>query len=236
MKKYLILALLSFTLSVVFTFSSGCTTTDSENIKTSGIYATLEVEQESGLATVRARAILRVGGPLGTVVDLSGGEHMDCNEDTLTEWVEPITNYHWSAKTINESNDGLYDFVFVRVEDELVSSQIEMPEDMVVTDASPAVTILDGELFTLTWTVPVTAGDEVRVSLVGTCIDDINDVVPDTGSHSVLVNHDIEAPATCTLGVRVTRKNSDVVNSAYEGGIISAASYDRFDIDFSATK
>ncbi len=213
-----------FLLSTVLLFPA-CSVTDSENVKTSGIWANYRIEMNEA-GDVYAYAVLRVGGATGTIVDLSGGEHMECNDVTLTEYVEPITNYHWSRAQVSEDTDGVYEFVFVRTDEE-VSTMVELPDPPVIISVENEDTLTTEDDITVTWddTIP---GDYVNITLSGDCIDDFTDtMIPDDGSYSI---QDIVYLATfqteCYLDLSISRVILGDVNPAFQSGQATGVAHD----------
>lgn len=221
MKKFILLSLLSVLVTM------GCSVTESENVKTSGIWAHYVIE-ENEVGSLTAWAVLRVGGSTGTIIDLSGGEHMECNGDIMNEWIEPITNYHWSRVMPNEDPQRLYDFTFVRTDEE-VTTQVDLPYPPIITDIEPAL-MANGDGFTVTWDASY-AEDFVSIQFSGDCIETAVDYdVPDDGEYvfTDLVVNPAFIGTECELDVWVTREIEGDVNPAFQGGYTEARaiSYD----------
>ncbi|MDA3862786.1 MAG: hypothetical protein PF689_02850 [Deltaproteobacteria bacterium] len=88
-------------ITIVFSlnFIGACSTTESENIKTSGIWVHYKIVENTD-GDIYAYAVLRVGGSTGTMVDLVGDDSVECNEVKLTEYVELITGYRWNRAEV----------------------------------------------------------------------------------------------------------------------------------------
>jgi hypothetical protein len=202
--------------------AAGCTLTSSENVKTRGIYARFVVTHDQN-DEVWAQASLRVGGPLGTVVDLTGGEYVACNDQELTEWVEPITGYHWSASDVALAPSGAYVFDFVRL-DETVTSEVTMPARPTILGTDPVDGVLTaGDRLAVTWDAS-DPGDQVTLSLQGPCIFGISEVrYDDDGAHTftaAVADRDPALPEACALTLTVTRVNEGDVSPEYQGGTL----------------
>jgi hypothetical protein len=212
---------------------TGCVVTESTNIKTSGIWAHFTVEHDAHDSII-VRGVLRVGGSTGTIVDLSAGEHLEVNDTSMTEWVEPITNYHWSRVVLSPDPDGLYDIDFVRL-DELVSSTILTPDRPTIDSLDPMGVINTDEVLTVYWddTHP---GDDVDVYIDGDCIEDHwYALVADSGmfvSDPVVDLPAPDLPADCTLTVTIARNVVGSVNSAFQGGYTEARTFDELTIAY----
>jgi hypothetical protein len=95
-------------ITIVFSlnFIGACSTTESENIKTSGIWVHYKIVENTD-GDIYAYAVLRVGGSTGTMVDLVGDDSVECNEVKLTEYVELITGYRWNRAEVSYDGDPL---------------------------------------------------------------------------------------------------------------------------------
>lgn len=221
MKKFILLSILAM-ISIM-----GCSVTESENVKTSGIWAHYVIEEDE-TGTLTAFAVLRVGGATGTIIDLSGGEHMECNGDVMNEWIEPITNYHWSRVMPDADPERLYDFTFVRTDEE-VTTQVELPYPPIIIDIQPAL-MAEGDGFTVTWD-DSNPEDFVSIQFSGECIETATVYdVPDDGEYvfTDLVVNPSFIGTECELDVWVTREVEGDVNPAFQGGYTEARaiSYD----------
>ncbi len=211
---------------------AGCETTDSENVKTSGIWAKFQVD-DNGDGTVTAWALLRVGGPTGTVVDLSGGEHVQCNGAALTEYFDPITNLHWSRGVIPAAADGLYDFDFVRT-DETVSTEITAADPPLIDQVGHGDSWWLGSDEDITWDVTM-PGDKVDIDIHGDCIEDVSYLdVDDSGIFTVPAEDMVLSGQddVCDLTVEVTRYVGHDVNPAFQGGEAWATAADAVTVTF----
>lgn len=94
MKKALAI-LWMVTLAAGLSLSGGCAVVESEDVKTSGMWAHFVIDHHPDDSVV-AWAVLRVGGQTGTIIDLVGDDYMECNGTRMTEYVEAITNFHWN--------------------------------------------------------------------------------------------------------------------------------------------
>ncbi len=213
--------------------STGCVVTESTNIKTSGIWAHFTVEHDAH-DSILVRGVLRVGGSTGTIVDLSAGEHLEVNGANMTEWVEPITNFHWSRAVISPDPDGLYDIDLVRL-DELVSSTILTPERPFIESLDPVNVITSEEVLTIYWD-DADPGDDVDIYIEGDCIENHSyALVADSGMFISDPLYDLPAPdlpADCTLTVTVARNVVGSVNSAFQGGYTEARAFDELTISY----
>lgn len=214
--------------------SAGCVITDSTNVKTSGIWVRYTVEHDAH-DSVTVRGVLRVGGSTGTIVDLTAGEHLEVNGHNMTEWVEPITNYHWSRAVISPDPDGIYDIDFVRLDDELVSSTVVAPDRPLISSLDPGDVIYSEEILTIYWDESA-PGDDVDIYIEGDCIESHSySLVADSGmfiSDPIFDLPPPDLPADCTLQVTIARNVVGSVNGAFQGGYTEARTFDEVMIDF----
>ncbi len=211
----------------------GCTLVNSEDIKTSGIWAYFALDHHADDRAV-AWSVLRVGGALGTIVTMSGGEHLDCNDTRLREYVEPITSYHWYRAEVSPTFAG-YDFEFVR-SDETVLTHLESAAPPVILGTTPVTEVGPGEALTVTWDDSL-PGDHVTASVSGSCIELRADSgLSDDGSHTFepLAPYDPLHPESCELTVTVTRVIDGAVNPAYDSGHTESRREDSVGISFRA--
>ena len=215
---------------------TGCSVTDSTNIKTSGIWARYDVDHDID-DRVTVRGVLRVGGSTGTIINLTMGEHLEVNGVEMTEYVEPITNYQWSRAVINPSVDDLYDIDLIRT-DEIVPTTMEVPELPLITDFEPAgLLVYSDETLTVYWDNSV-PGDEISVYVGGSCIEDQSyALLSDTGEFTTdpLLDASVALPEDCELTISVTRHYIDAVNPAFQGGYTEATRTDEAYVDFEST-
>src|SRR5688572_10223058 len=122
-------------LGVVSALGAGCSVTDSEGIETSSLWPRYLVAHDGD--TVVVQAMLRVGGPTGTMVDLTDGDYFEVNGTRMTEWVEEVTDYHWSRATVPATADDTYEIVFVRT-GEAVATPVVVPAEPLITGTEPA--------------------------------------------------------------------------------------------------
>jgi len=213
-----------------------CVITDSTNVKTSGIWARYTVEHDAH-DTVTVRGVLRVGGSTGTIVDLTAGEHLEVNGTNMTEWVEPITNYHWSRAVLSPDVDGIYDIDFVRL-DELVPSTVVVPDRPLISSLDPADVILSEEVLTIYWDNSA-PGDDVDLYIEGDCIE--SHAYYSEADSGMFVSDPIydlpppDLPVDCVLQVTIARNVVGSVNGAFQGGYTEATAVDEVLIDFETT-
>ena len=78
-----------FVLGILTLLLTACSTTDSENVNTEGIYAVFTIQEDG------ANATFYVGGITGTVLQLSSGDSVTCNGNALSEDQDIFGAYHY---------------------------------------------------------------------------------------------------------------------------------------------
>jgi hypothetical protein len=117
--------------SLALAATSACTYTASENVRTSGIYAYFSIV-DLGDDTVDIQSRFSVGGPTGTVVYFSGGDHLEVNG-------QPIDGL---GADFPRSDDRVYDLTLVR-DDETVTTMLEAPAMPEILSMTPEASLDD---------------------------------------------------------------------------------------------
>jgi hypothetical protein len=136
-------------LAAGLSLSGGCAVVESEDVKTSGMWAHFVIDHHPDDQVV-AWAVLRVGGQTGTIIDMVGDDYLEVNGTRMTEYVEVITNFHWNRAVITPDPDGIYDFTFNRV-DETVTSYVTTPAFPTIISTVPDITLNAGTNLEVTW-------------------------------------------------------------------------------------
>ncbi|MBN1647847.1 MAG: hypothetical protein JW874_07430 [Spirochaetales bacterium] len=194
-----------------------CAFTDSENVETSGIWAAYSVEYRSE-SDIRVYAALRVGGPTGTVLTLSGEESIFCNGVRLTEGV---LNYYANFDT--PATDETYTFVFDRGE-ETVTDIIMVPESPGEVTTVPETDYNEWDALDVNW--DNSGSDRIQIVISGSDIYTYTgSPAGDTGTYTVNEPKgsgltSIENANAGPISVSVRRVREGTVNTAYQGGVL----------------
>lgn len=224
MKRFLPLILACMVLA------SGCVVTESENVETSGMWAHFVIDHHPD-DTVEAWAVLRVGGQLGTIIDLVGADQMQCNGTRMIEYIEPVTNMHWTRAEVAVDPDGLYDFEFIR-EDEYVVTTVETPDIPFITNPPDGDIVYPEEEIALMWD-DLFPADHVNIWLFGECIHNQAELeVEDDGDYLMppLQDLDPQNPQDCSLYLELRRWQGGSVNQAFQDGYTEAKRMDAIDL------
>lgn len=226
MKRALTILWMVF-LAAGLSFSGGCAVVESQDVKTSGMWAHFVIDHHPD-DTVVAWAVLRVGGQAGTIIDLVGGDYMECNGTRMTEYVEAITNFHWNRAVITPDNMGIYEFTFIRPDEE-VTSYVTTPAFPTIISTTPDITLNAGTQLEVTWDATDSA-HHVNFFLSGTCIKDIWELdVEDDGNYvfqETLEDFDPQNPADCTVALELRRWIDGDVAADFKSGYTEAKRMD----------
>lgn len=197
------------TLLPLFVAICGCKSTDSTNVKTSGIWVFYTAEQTAdGQVTVEGS--FWVDGPFGTSVRLADGEHIEVNGVRSSSSTKVI---------VDPSPDGIYTVVLVRT-DERIASTIQMPETPTILKLDPPDGVVtSGQDLTITWdaSAPV-EGPNLEVRVEGSCFTTQQVLAQDTGE---LTTRRLNASAQsdgCAIDITLIRKEGRGVNKQFDGG------------------
>jgi hypothetical protein len=189
-------------------------TTDSEIVRTSYIWATLEVQHNLN-DTVVARARLNVETRDGERIELTGGEYISCNGQVMAD----------SSEQVTEAADGLYEFVYVR-SDETIPTEIQVPAVPEIFGTNlVGNAVRSGDVLTVYWDA-TQPEEHVSINLNGDCINVISaGNVPDSGQYTfpTIEERAPEHPSDCELVLTITRRNIGTVNPAFRGGTVEAS-------------
>lgn len=130
-------------------FSVACSKTTSDNVKTSGVYATYTV-QAHGSDRVDCSVRFQVGGGTGTSLELTGSDQVTCEGQPMTKSEAfGIVTYSASLPYIPNYN---YRVEFTRPQEPVYTAQVSLPEPILNVSPSAPVTLKKGTPLTVTWT------------------------------------------------------------------------------------
>jgi len=193
--------------------SGGCATTEStrsENVKTSGLYADLNVIHRPD-DSVTVSASLHVGGRYGTSVELSGADHWDVNGEAF-----PASDP--GSTRIAPTADNTYNLTFVR-SDEQVTTTIVAPANPTILSLTPDKIRVTDRL-TITWdaTAP---GDQLIINVTGDCLttQQSYNTLDDGTLTTDMFSATPDPTTTCPIDVEIVRTTTFSVNASFEGGV-----------------
>lgn len=205
-------------LAAGLSLTGGCAVVSSEDVETSNMWAHYVIDHHPDDRVV-AWAVFREGYELGRIVDLEGGDKIQCNGVNLIEYFDVITNYHWNRAEVPVDQYGTYDFTFIRPDEE-VNTDLTTPAMPFITDTDPLTTVHPGDQITVYWdsTQP---SHHVNFFLYGTCIKDIWDLDnTDSGEHTLseLQDSNPQNPTGCTITLELRRVSRGNVATEFEDG------------------
>lgn len=217
--------------SVVILATSACESTDSEDVKTSGMYATFTaISDGSG---TRAEAVLKVGGATSnTFVKLSSGDTLSVKAAseslTLTE-THFGELYSYVGDLTADAPGTEFTFVFDRTSDEdAPSSKATMPAAFNITAPAASTVIKRSESNTITWDSSGSS-NAMTVEVKGGCIIDYRQAVTgDPGTFTLnagaLKTPQNKETESCSGTIVVTRASAGTLDPAFgEGGSVTAS-------------
>ena len=214
-------------LAAGLSLSGGCAVVESEDVKTSGMWAHFVIDHHPD-DTVEAWGVLRVGGQTGTIINLVGDDYLECNGTRMTEYVEPITNFHWNHAMISPDLDDTYEFTFNRI-DETVTSYVYTPALPFIISTVPDVTLTVDDYLEVTWDADE-PGHHVNFFLYGSCILDIWELdVEDDGNYvfqKSIQDANPQNPSACTVTLELRRWIDGDVASEFKSGYTEAKRMD----------
>jgi hypothetical protein len=230
MRRLLIIAALF--VSVVF-IAQGCAVTESENVKTSGIWAHYVIDHHPDERVV-AWAVFRVGQAGGTIINLVGDDSIEVNGEPLTEFMDAVTGFHWNRAEIAEDMSGSYDFDFIRA-DETVTTTVVVPDHPTITSPSPGDSVYPGDNLEVDWVV-TTPAHHVNFFVNGPCIQYVDELdVEDDGSFvfsEALQDFDPASPSSCSIDLELRRVANGSAASQFQGGLTEAKRMDSIDLSY----
>lgn len=146
---------------------AGCAKSQSGAIATGEIYLSAWVEGDSS-AAVACYAQLRVGGALGTYLELSGADELLCSDGTHTVALSKTTDLlgivEYSVSSgLTYSPGSTYTVTFKRSASESHAATAVLPTAVAITAPSAGATQTKGQALAVTWTAGTSSG--VRLGL-----------------------------------------------------------------------
>ncbi len=233
--QYVIVTGLSLSLLSII----GCNSesVDSEDIKTSGIWAKMEVDAREDQ---RSRVVveLNVGGEFGTNVELSDGEYLEVEAGGVVKRLDEdtdILDIDYQAYMDIVESDTLFTIRFYRSNGEnIVNSTGRLPTAFEITNPPSNTQFELSENVLLTWT-PSRNGQSVHLYSGVTCtntegnrttsatsfdIDDDGQYEYDISGNDLFTNGTtgLNTSALCDLNLRLERENAGMIDPAFDSG------------------
>jgi hypothetical protein len=207
---------------LVLPLAIGCGTTNSSNLLTKGISASITASTD-GTGTTKVSASLFNGVPSQLIfVDLEGTDtltatHGSSNQPMQKEQLGNIIVYSTTFATGNAGDSFTIDLMRT-VDAGAPSSTTTLPAAFtlgtVATQASRA------QAMTVTWS-PTATGDQMSWKVTGTCINDANGSTVDNGTMTIAANTLIPqqgAATSCTATLTIQRSQPGTLDPHYGMG------------------
>ncbi len=202
---------------------AGCSTTSSDNVKTSGFYVTYSVTQE-GTAKPTAVANLQVGGATGTYIDLSESDSVSVDGTKLERQKTIINSIYYSASVEEKPT---YTFVLARAEESSTTKVVSHPVPFALQETEKLSGAYTGNV-TLNWSGSGTAGTmvisvEPQPAASGCTSRTVETGLPDNGTHTLSLDKLVPSDKTmpvCTYKLTLARETSSKIGSPFEGGFL----------------
>jgi hypothetical protein len=226
-------AITTFVMFFVVVSLAACSgSSDSTDIRTSGVYAKIKVsatEDDQSSVTVT----LRVGDKhSNTYLSLKGGDSLQATlNDSFTENIDSKlgSSYQGIFNAVGAGQEGAsYRIAFIRPNDtDAPNSTVTMPPAITGFTSSPSDSFSrSSEVLTLTWD-PTAQNQLIPISFSGSCFSGV--VVPvntATGIYALNPMTLMSNPGpeeSCNVTISATVTNTGIVDTAYgEGGVITA--------------
>ncbi len=206
--------------------AAGCReTTSSQNIKTRGIVALMEVTATNENSSTVV-ATLKVGGPASnTYVDLEGGDRLFASADGEEKEMVAENAGRYEADFDTGAEDTEFAIRFERewdVSADNSSGRLPTPFD-ITTDFGSTPLSRGSDALVVQW-APADSGDDMQLELedgVPSCIfDDDFDIGGDPGEHTVpageISSTDDDDPGECDVTLRLIRRRNGQADANFD--------------------
>ena len=251
--KSLLKPLLVFPLLIL----SACESVDSDDVRTSGLFASYKVEAHGG-GNTRIRARFRVGGPFSnTNLKLKGGDQLVVSANgssvVMRKDSEFLGGTEYKANFVFDTENTEFVIAFNRsTGTSAPNSYVNMPAPVNFTSPVAGQTFSRSSMIEIAWTPVSNNMSSIRVHSLGVdCLSSNGEVIDrassnlssdefmlDPGGTSRVASTYLSAAvlddpgATCVMTLQVIREQKGVLDSAFgEGGGISAKRYDTVEIN-----
>jgi hypothetical protein len=203
---------------------SACTTVDSTDVKTSGIYASISA-QTNGDGKTDVSATLFVGNPVGlNYVELTGDDKLLVKTAGMTKEMretEVLNTVGHHAEFATDAEGAQFEVVFERsIDDGAPSSIATLPAKFDVTVAPQ--TASRAQTLQFQW-LPAGSPDAMSWTATGDCIELASSPMTDLGSHTITADRfkkrmGTNIADTCEVTVTLMRSRAGTLDSHYGKG------------------
>ncbi|MBA3817936.1 MAG: hypothetical protein H0X17_03525 [Deltaproteobacteria bacterium] len=204
----------------------GCAKTDSSDVLTSGIHASISATS-AGVGTTDVHATLFLGNPINlSFVELTGNDELIAShggEDKVMVETELLNVVSHRASFQTDAEGAELEVAFLRtVDDGAPRSIATLPAKF--TLVQPATSASRAAALSLEWS-PAATSDLMSWSVEGDCIErESSPITGDPGTavipaDTIMLRAATSTPETCVITVAVTRTRGGTVDRGYgEGG------------------
>jgi hypothetical protein len=221
---------------------TACSDTESDNVKTTGVHAEIEVVANgSGNTDINVQLEVGSGGEFTTQLDLSNGDtlvaYANGEEQTLTK-VEKLLGTHYVTTFNFDSTNIEFRVALLRNNDESApNSTVLLPDPFAITSPNSGEIFARNADIVTTWD-PGFSNHSIRVNYELYCSDgnyistyQIERVISDSGQHTINATDLLGSHASqtstqngCDLNIIVSRTRYGNLDPNYgEGGYIKAS-------------
>ncbi|MCX7943121.1 MAG: hypothetical protein N2746_01245 [Deltaproteobacteria bacterium] len=217
MKNYLITSVI-----ILFSFLiCGCSSTTSDNVKTSGIYALFTIESKYGHANVLARASLQVGGITGSYIKLVDEDELFCDETKLTMRDGGLGIIEYTAQLPKKNSGEKYVFKFKR-KDEEHKVEVTQLKELRIIQPNQSQNLKISQDLKIKW--EPTSTEDIDINIDGECIDPYSKILSiDNGEYLIptgTLKFDEDTDLNrCPVNILIKRYASTNVPKEFEGGM-----------------
>lgn len=227
LRRLTLISIIIFIILVLY----GCSSTTSDNIKTSGIYAIFTIENKYGEDTVTAKASLQVGGITGSYIELVGDDKLYCDDKELSSRKPGLGIIEYAAQLPKKNAGEKYVFKFKRKDEEHTIEVIQLKEVHIV-EPSQSQTFKISQDIKIKWE-PISTED-IDLTIDGNCIGpftkmfstDNGEYVVSGGTLKFDENTEVKK---CTANIWIRRNLATGVPKEFDGG--TAFSYSTSEVN-----
>jgi hypothetical protein len=207
-------------LSLIGLCALGCSkeTTSSNNIKTGGIAALIDVYADTDTtATVHVKLVVG-GSDSNTYVDLEGSDELTATVDGEPKTLEAVETGIYEAKFSGVGEDSEFSVTLDRPDDETASANSGTLPPPFTLDEPTGELSREDDVLEVTWAPE--SGDKMNLELDGDCIYPYSKNVPDTGGYTIdagkLTSTGGDMPEACDLDLNAVRTREGSADAKFD--------------------
>ena len=205
---------------LVILVSSGCSSTTSDNVKTSGIYAIFTIQNKYGQDIVTAKASLQVGGITGSYIELVGDDELYCDDKKLSTSKPGLGIIEYVAQLPKKKPGEKYVFKFKRKDEEHTIEVVQL-KDLHITEPAQSQSFKISQDIKIKW--EPTSTENIDLTIDGDCIGPFTKLFStDNGEYIVsggTLKFDEDAEVKkCTANIWMRRNISTGIPKEFDGG------------------